>query len=229
MATPRPDTSTPEGLERSHVADVYNLIADHFSDTRYKPWPVVDDFLRELPPGSVGADVGCGNGKYLQVNPALHMMGSDRSSKLIDICRDRGFEALVCDNLALPYRDSSFDFAISIAVIHHFSTPCRRKNAIQELIRILRPGGRVLIFVWALEQKRKYPSASGEPTPDAQKPTETAVYVRPDGEADVVYQRYYHMFVKGELDALVGQVPGAAIVQTGYDRDNWYVVAEKRE
>ena len=41
---------------------------------------------------------------------------------------------------------------ISIAVIHHFSTPERRKEAIAELLRIVKPGGKVLIFVWAMEQ-----------------------------------------------------------------------------
>ncbi|ORY46743.1 hypothetical protein BCR33DRAFT_637631, partial [Rhizoclosmatium globosum] len=56
---------------------VYEAIAPHFSATRYKPWPVVETFLKSLPPGSIGADVGCGNGKYLGVNPSLYTIGSD--------------------------------------------------------------------------------------------------------------------------------------------------------
>lgn len=38
----------------------------------------MERFLSELPPGSVGLDIGCGNGKYLTVNPNVHMIGSDR-------------------------------------------------------------------------------------------------------------------------------------------------------
>ena len=41
---------------------------------------------------------------------------------------------------------------MSIAVIHHFSSPERRLNAIKELFRIAKTGGKILIFVWALEQ-----------------------------------------------------------------------------
>jgi len=64
--------------EQKNVHEVYEVIATHFSDTRYKPWPVVEDFLNSLKIGSLGADVGCGNGKYIGVNPKLMILGSDR-------------------------------------------------------------------------------------------------------------------------------------------------------
>ncbi len=50
---------------------VYELIADHFSDTRHKPWPRVAEFLESRPEGGVVADVGCGNGKYMGINKTL--------------------------------------------------------------------------------------------------------------------------------------------------------------
>lgn len=40
-------------------------------------------------------------------------------------------------------------------MVHHFATTERRVNAIRELARILRIGGRVIITVWALEQKSR--------------------------------------------------------------------------
>lgn len=40
----------------------------------------------------------------------------------------------------------------------------------------------------------------------------------------VVYQRYYHLFERGELDALVEEVPGAQVVDSFYDKDNWCVI-----
>ena len=55
-------------LEEEYVHRVYDAIASHFSSTRHSPWPRVCHFLSSLPPGSVLADVGCGNGKYLGVN-----------------------------------------------------------------------------------------------------------------------------------------------------------------
>ena len=78
-----------EAYERTHVHGVYEAIAPHFSATRYKPWPAVASFLRAQPPGAVGLDVGCGNGKYLGVNPDVFMLGSDRSPSLIALARDR--------------------------------------------------------------------------------------------------------------------------------------------
>ncbi|OCT93216.1 alkylated DNA repair protein alkB homolog 8 isoform X1 [Xenopus laevis] len=142
-------------LEREYVHKVYEDIAGHFSSTRHTPWPRISEFLQSLPKGSLVADVGCGNGKYLGINKDLCMIGCDRSNNLVDICRERQFEAFVCDALSVPFRDGSFDACISIAVIHHFATEERRIAALQELIRLLRDGGKALIYVWALEQEYK--------------------------------------------------------------------------
>lgn len=43
-----------------------------------QPWPIVERFLKEQKDGAIGADVGCGNGKYLAVNPRVFIVGSDR-------------------------------------------------------------------------------------------------------------------------------------------------------
>ncbi|KAG0047603.1 tRNA methyltransferase, has a role in tRNA modification [Gryganskiella cystojenkinii] len=308
---------TPEQKEQEYVHNVYQVIAPHFSATRYKPWPVVEEFLTTMPAGFVGADVGCGNGKYIGVNPKLFMVGSDRSSNLISICGERGHEAMVCDGLSLPYRSEFFDFAISIAVIHHFISPERRIAAIEEILRVVRLKGRVLIFVWALEQqgkrdfdketqdvfvpwampkkaepkKEKIPKANSRPQGVKKKDrkkaaTATAVEAaaetvapslgqlsfegneeeegekKKDQDSTVeqpeitstetatsaikstedeskssdepaalreapVYNRYYHLFHKGELEDLVVKTNKASIIQTGYDRDNWWCILEK--
>ncbi len=41
-----------------------------------------------------------------------------------------------------------------------------------------------------------------------------------------VYQRYYHMFQKGELERLF-ESAGARILDNGYDRDNWWAVGSR--
>lgn len=58
-------------LEEENVHKVYDEIANHFSETRYKPWPKVENFIKSFECGSVVLDVGCGNGKYLSVNPNI--------------------------------------------------------------------------------------------------------------------------------------------------------------
>lgn len=66
----------------------------------------------------------------------------------------------------------------------------------------------------------------GAPTPNAPRHG-----VRLDGLAggfgSVVYQRYCHVYVEGELEGLVERVRGLRLVESYYDRSNWCVVAER--
>ncbi len=64
-------------------------------------------------------------------------------------------QILYCDNLHLPFRDSSLDAVLSVAVIHHIVTVERRVRAIREIARTLKVGGRVMISVWAMEQRHR--------------------------------------------------------------------------
>ena len=61
-------------LEQEHVHKVYNEIAHKFSDSRYKPWPHVAEFLQSFASASYVLDIGCGNGKYLNVRKDLLMV-----------------------------------------------------------------------------------------------------------------------------------------------------------
>ncbi|KAE8728295.1 hypothetical protein F3Y22_tig00004620pilonHSYRG00018 [Hibiscus syriacus] len=123
--------------------------------TRFAKWPKVAAFLESLPSGSLILDAGCGNGKYLGLNSSCYFIGCDISPSLIKICADKGHEVLVADAVNLPYRTNFCDAAISIAVLHHLSTENRRKKAIEELVRVVKKGGLVLITIWAVEQEDK--------------------------------------------------------------------------
>ncbi|XP_062124152.1 LOW QUALITY PROTEIN: streptococcal hemagglutinin [Drosophila sulfurigaster albostrigata] len=139
-------------LERAYVHDVY----EHCEEPTRPPRPRVAQFLGNLEPGSVVCDVGCGSGRYLtQCNPAICTIGIDRCYRLSKAAHEKGGEVALCDNLELPFRDDSFDAVLSLAVVHHFATTERRVRALRELARILRIGGRVVITVWALEQRHR--------------------------------------------------------------------------
>jgi len=192
----------PETYEEQHVHAVYEQIASHFSSTRYKPWPIVESFLQGLPAGAVGLDVGCGNGKYLTVNKDVFIVGSDRSSNLVQIAaKHEPHSTIVADTLALPHQAGRFDFAISIAVVHHLSTPERRREAIQSILECLRKGhGKALVYVWALEQKgsRRGWDEGGEQ--DVMVPWVMKVGKKNGGSDDSsekTFQRYYHLYRKG--------------------------------
>lgn len=82
---------SPEAREQRMVHDVYETIAPHFSQTRYKPWPIIARFLSSIPPHSIGLDSGAGNGKYLPVvregSRGSRMIALDRSSGLLSVAR----------------------------------------------------------------------------------------------------------------------------------------------
>ena len=40
--------------------------------------------------------------------------------------------------------------------------------------------------------------------------------------------RYYHVFARGELEALLALDGTLVVERSGYDRDNWYAIAHKR-
>lgn len=144
-------------LEQAYVHDVYEQCAERTIQNRH--WPRIYQFLEELEPGALVCDIGCGNGKYLSVNHSIFKVGVDRCKRFTDIAREKENEVLICDNLALPFRDESFDAVLSIAVVHHFATTERRVHALKELARVLRIGGRLVISVWAMEQRhRKFES-----------------------------------------------------------------------
>ncbi|XP_076642912.1 class I SAM-dependent methyltransferase fire dancer isoform X1 [Halictus rubicundus] len=144
-------------LEQAYVHEVYEQCAEKTVQSRH--WPRIYQFLEELEPGALVCDIGCGNGKYLSVNHSIFKVGVDRCKRFTDIAREKENEVLICDNLALPFRDGSFDAVLSIAVVHHFATTERRVHALKELARVLRIGGRLVISVWAMEQRhRKFQS-----------------------------------------------------------------------
>ncbi|XP_063709181.1 uncharacterized protein LOC134837724 [Culicoides brevitarsis] len=170
----RPQTTTltesagrSTAIEKAYVHDVYencgaedtssgNNSSSNSSCSRVSLNPSVSKFLAALEPGSFVCDVGSGDGRYLSVqNPLLYTIGVDRCYRLTKVARGNGGEVAICDNLDLPFRDESFDAVLSLAVVHHFATTERRVGAIRELARILRIGGRVIITVWALEQRNR--------------------------------------------------------------------------
>ncbi len=92
-------------------------------------------------------DVACGSGLSLELAHArgATCSGLDASHRLIDIARDRNPDAdiRVGDMNDLPWADESFDAVTSFRGIWG-TTP----RAMDEMHRVLRPGGRLAMTVW---------------------------------------------------------------------------------
>uniref|UniRef100_A0A8D8PX82 tRNA (carboxymethyluridine(34)-5-O)-methyltransferase n=1 Tax=Cacopsylla melanoneura TaxID=428564 RepID=A0A8D8PX82_9HEMI len=214
----------PSSVERKHVHEVYDAIADHFSDTRHSPWPRVVSFLNSVSDGSLLVDVGCGNGKYFSPTNPNYQIGCDRNSKLASICQGRGFQTLCCDCLYLPFRDSCADAVISIAVVHHLSTPDRRLLAIREIVRILKVNGQALIYVWAKDQCRDKKSnylRQGSKHKEFDRADVFVPYT--DAHNAQTHMRYYHVFEDNELREMCEAMSELRVEEYYYDDGNWCV------
>jgi tRNA (uracil-5-)-methyltransferase TRM9 len=155
----------------------------------------------------------------------------------------------VADNLSLPHPPGTFDFAISIAVIHHLSTPTRRVDAVKAVLEILRQpsrseledGGRALIYVWALEQKDSRRGWDEGHEQDVMVPwvlkqkkekkprrkqddVESEVAGGEEEAGDKTFLRYYHLYKKGELEQDIAEA-GGVVLESGYEKDNWWAIA----
>lgn len=165
-----------------------------------------------------------------------------------------GVDTLVSDCLSLPFPDDKFDFVISIAVIHHLSTPERRIESVKVILNKLKPKQadgediqntpRALIYVWALEQEKSrrgyhegmdqdvlVPWVTKKDKKKAQIAKEDTTKPNKDDDKEskedtVVKQRYYHLYRKGELESDVVKA-GGKVLESGYSRDNWYAIITK--
>ncbi|KAJ9109345.1 hypothetical protein QFC21_000674 [Naganishia friedmannii] len=104
------------------------------------------------------SDMQKGKGREKVISQDMEAVQLDHAQTVLEEC----LRGDLCFN---GWRDDIFDFAISIAAVHHLSTPARRMESVRSLIRPLRltpptisakesqpRGSRFLIYVWAFEQ-----------------------------------------------------------------------------
>ena len=95
--------------------------------------------------GSCGRilDVACGVGSFISLNPS-RVVGLDISEKNVSVCRERGFNVVQGNALALPFEDGSFDGVHSAQVMFAFP-PRDASRYLSEIVRVTRPGGTISI------------------------------------------------------------------------------------
>jgi SAM-dependent methyltransferase len=109
-------------------------------------------------------DIGCGRGlAAIEAARRLHsghVIGIDQwrmgdlSGNSPEAARANAHEASVAakisfetgDATSLPFADAAFDVVVSMTVLHNIKPASERRRAVGEALRVLRPGGTLLIF-----------------------------------------------------------------------------------
>ena len=91
-------------------------------------------------------DVGCGTGaNLLMLSEYGDAEGVDVSEDALAFCRERGLDKVKLGAAEeLPYEDGTFDLVTAFDVVEHIDDDLA---GLREMRRVLRPGGRVLLFV----------------------------------------------------------------------------------
>ena len=103
-------------------------------------------------------DVGCGTGMMLVEMARLgQAQGIDASDEALGFCHQRGLTAVQKGNvLQLPFADGSFDVLTGVDILEHIDDDVA---ALREWRRVLKPGGRLFLFVpahrwlWSLQDE----------------------------------------------------------------------------
>lgn len=117
----------------------------------------------QLPSGSRGLDAGCGIGLQAlllaeAVGPAGHVTGLDISPEFLlhaeEIVKKSGLSERISfqegDVRKLPFKDNTFDWAWSANCVGY--APLEPLPLVNELARVVKPGGSVAILVWSSEK-----------------------------------------------------------------------------
>jgi len=143
------------------MPDAAELAQSHWNETplflteeeRYSTYPWLynaAEFRRHQ--GEKVLEVGCGTGADL-LQFAKHgalATGVDLTTNHVELARIRVGELAVvhkADARQLPFEDESFDYVYSHGVLHHCDEP---EQVVREMTRVLRPGGRFNVHVYAL-------------------------------------------------------------------------------
>jgi len=100
--------------------------------------------LLELKPEHVLLDAAGGTGRVagLFVASIAHAIVCDTSSRMLDLARNKGFETIQAEVENLPFADATFDRILLVDAFHHVRD---QPAALRELLRVLKPSGRLVI------------------------------------------------------------------------------------
>lgn len=163
--------------------ETYNKVAEEFYQTRKKYSPEIEELKSYIKEGERVLDLGCGTGRLYEIfkDKEVDYIGVDFSKNLIEKAKEEyGDHFKIADILSLPFPDNYFESVWAIAVLHHIPSKELRMRVLNEIKRVLKRNGRVIMTCWKIKSFFR-----------------KDIFIPFHGK-----KRYYHIFTKRELKNL---------------------------
>lgn len=193
---------------------VWDSIALPWKEFRNVSQEKVEEFIKDKS-GKI-LDLGCGSGRNFIKKDGLDWYGGDFSPKMIDLAKetlkekDLGANLKVCEAWSTSFPDSFFDSILFNAVLHCIDSKEKRKATLEEIKRILRPGGFVFLSVWSRNNKRI-------------KNKEKEGFIPWTSKSGEKFERYTYIYEFDELKNLIEEI-GFKIIESFEDENLNFVL-----
>lgn len=138
-----------KGQVNKSAAEIYE---EFFVPALFQQWSARVADAAKIKPGQRVLDVACGPGTSAKeiisrVGPEGSVVGVDVNDGMLQVARRKApkIEWRQGAAEALPFEDNSFDAVVCQFALMFFTD---RRAAIGEMMRVLRPGGRLAVAVW---------------------------------------------------------------------------------
>ena len=222
------------------VEQNYRDIALHYNETRKKKlgpaWSALVRLAAAVPPGARVLDVGCGNGRLIEVfaGKKIDYLGLDLCAELIEKAREQkpGYRFAAGNVFELDkLAEKDFDHVFSVALIHHLPGIESRLAALAQMKSKLKKGGRLILSAWDLRARPRFrrlilkhnlKKLVGRNKMDFND----ILFPWKNAAGEIVSERYYHAFSSRELGRMANQA-GLEITELFCENYNYYLVAKK--
>ena len=141
--------AVPKEMQAHHYPIIYEVEESHWWYVGRRK--IIQTFVERICSGLDNPnprilDVGCGTGANLKMLGLYGQAeGLDISEQAVEFCKQRGLGDVKLGAIEdLPFEDQSFDIVTALDVIEHLDDDAA---GLQEMRRVLRPGGTLLLFV----------------------------------------------------------------------------------
>ncbi|HAT03251.1 MAG TPA: hypothetical protein DCS29_00530 [Candidatus Magasanikbacteria bacterium] len=190
--------------------ETYNAIAPYFAQTRKYLWDDLKPLKKYMKDGYKILDLGCGTGRLYHLFTdfqGIEYIGVDQSKGQLDLARKEFPQNTYIETemTELPFEDHTFDSIYCIATFHHLPDEKSRLRSLQEMKRVLKLGGIIIMTNWNLHSKSAQKMIANKKYKVGDEVDDIIVPWMND-KGEVLGERYYHGFTLDELRGLFAEV-----------------------